>query len=603
MTAKFPLGTRLSTGFINIDISFGGGLPTGTFLGVYGTPRAGTSTLLMQFALQMAGFCRVCFIDLQRTMDESSQRFQDLALNGRPQQPAQHADPCDDQPTFEVRAGKGEFHLVGMPLLRVVVPAPAEPMGRVVEEATEASDAVFIDGLDELYDALDGFGGDRLRQLARAHACLVAAAGKLKRSAGDCWPELGDRMSTRLACDFVMTMGPWERSDDPPQRYGCDGDTVLMAYEDREGNRISYGPPLALFGCEPWFFDEMWDDTDSTWVDAGAGSYAEWQRADSLVKREQKERMHAECARRERAEELLGPFVDPDTWAFEDGWPIAKPQLERLAESLVQMRGELALPSPDIGVSPWDVLYLLKLERPELVFVRDISEFHWHRDGRASMRAEYLDMQEASYVLLSMTAVVDGLVARVREMAPNDGYAEIHDWLAEQVEYVAAPACESGDDEACGPILHGRGTADGIVRAFAYIAHEAGLACHPTYGRAGGERHPWVVVPFDAEGPVKGELWRHMDVAEDVRLSEPGNPCRKYYAMTDDEAAARLEMVDELPNSCRHACPEQAVRCFVTANEVARLRRDAPKHIDGLFRRRFGGALSAKDVFSEVKAP
>ena len=171
-----------------------------------------------------------------------------------------------------------------------------------------------------------------------------------------------------------------------------------------------------------------------------------------------------------------------------------------------------------------------------------------------------------------MKAEVAELMARARGLEPNDRYLLIHDWLAEHVTFVNTDSeTDPALGEAYSPILYGRGNTDGIVRAFTFLAREAGLACVPTYGLSRGKRYPWVVVFLDADTPYKGELVRHMDIAADVRITLPGHICRACMSVADSEIPEEVKTPFELVDALRPICPDEPVICIVGTNEAIRL--------------------------------
>ena len=202
-----------------------------------------------------------------------------------------------------------------------------------------------------------------------------------------------------------------------------------------------------------------------------------------------------------------------------------------------------------------------------------LSSLRGTRGGRARIGIHYgLNAREASLMLRAMKSETDGLMARARELEPNDRYLLIHDWLAEHVTYVNIDSeTDPALGEAYSPILYGRGNTDGIVRAFTFLAREAGLACVPTYGLSRGKRYPWVVVFLDTDTPYKGELVRHMDIAADVRITLPGHICRACMNVADSEIPEEVKTPFELVDALRPMCPDEPVMRIVRTNEAIRL--------------------------------
>lgn len=372
--ASLPLGVGLRTGLLGIDENFLG-LPVGKFAAIYGGEGAGKSTLLMQIAGEMSRSCRVAVFDLQRGIGQSVALMDWVDAGFPPRE--QDAEPEAFAPDGgEHRYGKGR-------LLRFVHPFTMEGLVDALAQAADESDAVLIDGLDELYanPQVDATS-ELLRDIAREHACLVLATGKLAHEVpAPTVAEYEGRLTKTPVCDIALLMGSRNEAQREDVPFGhAEGEVVFMSYLKREENLVSYGPDL-FFDTASGCFCDVAFYSPVHWVPAGPVSLDLWEGAEyheNLEIEQALREREALDARKASVKQVVAQYREGErAWVFGSmSWAEREAALAMI-ENLLAESPEFTVMLPYSERSPWELLSEVKARVPELRDAGGLRDACW----------------------------------------------------------------------------------------------------------------------------------------------------------------------------------------------------------------------------------
>jgi len=197
-----------------------------------------------------------------------------------------------------------------------------------------------------------------------------------------------------------------------------------------------------------------------------------------------------------------------------------------------------------------DILFCLRLDEPQLAFVKDVS----FRMVRGADHVEVIP--QYAFEPKKMRSIAQMIDMRVKKIAaPAKGMTEeeklryVHDWILNNVRY--DKLYQNYAHEVIGPLCHGVGVCEGIAKTVKILLDELGMESLTVIGREEegkhgieGMRHAWNVVR------VGGKLY-HMDATFDLSLSRVGVKRYDYYKLSDEQIFAdHREPVWPVP-----ACP------------------------------------------------
>jgi len=159
----------------------------------------------------------------------------------------------------------------------------------------------------------------------------------------------------------------------------------------------------------------------------------------------------------------------------------------------------------------------------------------------AAAKAWIENGKTAVWAVIESLPIHDGMTSFEREVA-------VHDWLAENVEYVEdAP----NKTNLYGALVEGRATCGGFAYSFQYIMRRMGIECLMYIGflqENTDTKHVWNAVKLDGQ-------WYQADVTSNAtagkKIDEPR--FHKYFNRTD-EIMARTHIIEDVPWNPRIAC-------------------------------------------------
>ena len=598
-TARLPEGFKVPTGIFEADAFFGGGLPLGDYVGLvhhraHHHAKAEMALLLARIASACAPVA--CFVtpdkeDAKGFLEQASTRDglpPTLDISGRV---ALHT-----RDSLSHREWAGELEAQADRAFPIDLVQGEEVCIGDIEDAAKRCEVIVIDDFSRLVEAgplaclKDGTWPDegihdKLKQICEHTGALLIVGAPAYRALGNaeesisCAQPFLDVFDKAFVVDFPLTIEELVDYGDASTvhaRVRCT-DTATrecsnwfeLEYETSSGFHtyslkgmlgLLHGDQYAIYGPEPFAAaialaeedsrgeakeepkEEPKDGTGSGSALEGAGEGGPAWFSQEMERRrlEISNRPFKDHARREKL------MLDDDA----------------LLEGLLRHESKLVLHQPPCSCSLETMLFLLKHEVPELLYVEGIHSMCPLRGFLWLLEVDYrMSTGEALEALDAIEQVTAPVIEQAKALALDDRVTFLYEWLCENVVHTGGEV--QGLTEMDAPLLLHRGSASAIVKAWHYLCERARVWSTPMVGTKGGKLHVWSIVATEPGvqeycSPAT-QVLLHYDIAESVRLSNEGNrPRRVLFGLEREDMLHRgYEMPFDLVNDYAPDLKEQ----------------------------------------------
>lgn len=202
---------------------------------------------------------------------------------------------------------------------------------------------------------------------------------------------------------------------------------------------------------------------------------------------------------------------------------------DAMRQGFSSLSASIRTPVPEsIGLG--EILFLLKLDDPEIFFVKGCS---WRRTAGAEhceLIPEYMfDRQRIREHRKAIDARLEKLLRPAAGLSPEEKEKYVHDFICRSVRYDKLE--KSYSHEIIGPLQNGVGVCEGIAKTVQLMCTRLGLECMIAVSVAdpempGGYMHAWNIVTI-------GGRQYHLDATFDATLSRGGEIRYDYYNLDD----------------------------------------------------------------------